>query len=129
MKTTTLSTLFTPSFIVLFILATIVAIVGATGKKVPMLSNLRLDVVLLVILGMAMCTTGIGRVASMNAWTHPLAIFGYILGAAILLITIAVFTGWRLPFISSDQQAILAIAILMVAKIGTTLIHAFLVKA
>jgi hypothetical protein len=93
------------------LLAAAVVFIGVTGKKVPLLSNVRVDIVLLVLIGMAICTQGgIGRVAALGTWTHPLAIIGYILGGAILLITVAVFAGWKLPFIQTDQQALFAIS-------------------
>ena len=52
-----------------------------TGKKVPLLSNVRLDIVLLVVIGMTICSQGgIGRVAAIGQWSHPLSILGYVLG-------------------------------------------------
>jgi len=108
----------TSTIIGLALLAAAVVFIGVTGKKVPLLSNVRVDIVLLVLMGMAICTQGgIGRVAAMGTWTHPLAIIGYILGGSILLITLAVFAGWRLPYIQTDQQALLAIAILACLKV------------
>jgi SAM-dependent methyltransferase len=48
-----------------------------------------MDIILLVIIGMTICTQGgIGRVAATGQWTHPLSIIGYILGGLILLITL-----------------------------------------
>jgi len=113
MKTISQSAVITPSIIVLALLAAAVVFIGVTGKKVPMLSNVRVDIILLVIIGMTMCTQGgIGRVAATGQWPHPLSIIGYILGGLILLITLVVFVGWKLPYIQNDQQALLAIAIL-----------------
>jgi len=113
-----------PSILVLTLLAAAVVYIGATGKKVPLLSNVRVDIILLVILGMSICTqAGIGRVAATGQWTHPLAIVGYLLGGAILLITLAVFVGWKLPFIQSDQQALVTIAILAGLKVLNAVTH------
>ena len=56
----------------------------------------------------------------------PTSIIGYILGGLILLIALAVFVGWKLPYIQSDQQALLAIAILASLKVVNALIHSFL---
>jgi hypothetical protein len=96
---------------------------------VPLLSNIRVDIILLVIIGMAMCTQGgIGRVAATGTWSHPLAIVGYILGGLILLITLAVFVGWKLPYIQNDQQALLAIAILASLKVVNAVTHYLLAK-
>jgi hypothetical protein len=124
MKTIAQTAVITPTIIGLALLAAAVVFIGVTGKKVPLLSNIRVDIVLLVIIGMTICTQGgIGRVAATGQWTHPLSIIGYILGGLILLITLAVFVGWKLPFIASDQQALLAIAILASLKVANAVTH------
>ena len=130
MKTIAQPAVITPSVIVLALLAAAVVLIGATGKKVPILSNVRVDIILLVILGMSICTqAGIGRIAATGAWTHSLSIVGYILGGAILLSTLAVFVGWKLPFIQNDQQALIAIAILAGLKIVNAVTHYLLSHA
>ena len=130
MKTIAQPAVMTPSVLILALLAAAVVFIGVTGKKVPVLSNVRVDILLLVILGMTMCTqSGIGRIAATGEWTHPLAIVGYILGGAILLVTLAVFTGWKLPLIQNDQQALIAIAILAGLKIVNAVTHYLLSRA
>ena len=120
----------TPSILILALLAAAVVFIGATGKRVPLLSNIRVDIILLVIIGMTMCTQGgIGRVAATGQWSHPLSIIGYILGGLILLITLAVFVGWRLPFLQTDQQALIAIAILAGLKVLNAVTHYLFSKA
>ena len=129
MKTIAQPAVITPTIIGLALLAAAVVFIGVTGKKVPLLSNLRVDIILLVIIGMTMCTQGgIGRVAATGEWTHPLSIIGYILGGLILLITLAVFVGWKLPFLANDQQALLAIAILVGFKVVNAVTHYLLVR-
>jgi hypothetical protein len=129
MKTIAQPAVITPGVIVLALLAAAVVFIGATGRKVPILSNVRVDIILLVILGMSICTqAGIGRIAATGEWTHPLSIVGYILGGAILLITLAVFVGWKLPFIQNDQQALIAIAILAALKIVNAVTHYLLAR-
>ena len=129
MKTISQPAVITPSIIVLALLAAAVVFIGVTGKKVPLLSNVRVDIVLLVILGMSICTqTGIGRIAATGQWTHPLAIVGYFLGGLILLITLAVFVGWKLPYIQTDQQALIAIAILASLKVVNAVTHYLLAR-
>lgn len=126
----TLAQPITPSIIGLALLAALVVFIGVTGKKVPLLSSIRLDIMLLVIIGMTMCTQGgIGRVAATGEWSHPLAIVGYILGGLILLITLASFVGWKLPYIQNDQQALLAIAILISLKVVNAVTHYLLSRA
>ena len=130
MKTISQPAVITPSVIVLALLAAIVVFIGATGKRVPLLSSIRLDIVLLVLLGLAICTqTGIGRIAATGQWSHPLAIVGYILGGTILLVALSVFVGWKLPFIQNDQQALIAIAILASLKVVNAVTHYLLSRA
>jgi hypothetical protein len=130
MKAISQPAVITPSVLVLALLAAAILFIGATGKKVPLLSNIRLDIILVVILGLAICTqTGIGRIAATGQWSHPQAIIGYILGGTILLITLAVFVGWKLPFIQNDQQALIAIAILVSLKFANAITHYLLSRA
>jgi hypothetical protein len=130
MKTISQPAVITPSILILALLFAIVTLIGVTGKKFPMLSNIRVDIVLLVILGMAICQQGgIGRIAATGQWTHPLAIIGYILGGLILLIALSVFVGWKLPYIQSEQQALLAIAILAGLKVINSFTHYFLLRS
>jgi len=130
MKTITQPAVITPTIIGLALLFAAVTFVGATGKKVPLLSNVRVDIILLVIIGMTICSQGgIGRVAATGQWTHPLSIIGYILGGLILIITLAVFVGWKLPYIANDQQALLAIAILASLKVVNAVTHFLLSRS
>jgi hypothetical protein len=130
MKTISQPAVMTPSIIVLALLAAAVVFIGVTGKKVPLLSNVRVDIVLLVVLGMSICTqAGIGRIAETGQWTHPLAIVGYVLGGLILLTTLAVFVGWKLPYIQTDRQALIAIAILASLKVVNAVTHYLLARA
>ncbi|HSL43473.1 MAG TPA: hypothetical protein VK897_08575 [Anaerolineales bacterium] len=130
MKSISQPAVITPTIVLLALLAAAVVFIGATGKKVPLLSNIRVDIVLLVLLGMSICTqAGIGRIAATGQWSHPLAIVGYILGGTILLIALAVFVGWKLPFIQNDQQALIAIALLACLKIVNAVTHYLLSRA
>ncbi len=130
MKTIAQPAVITPTIIGLALLAVAVVYIGMTGKRVPLLSNIRVDIILLVIIGMAICTQGgIGRIAATGEWSHLLSILGYILGGLILLITLAVFAGWKLPYIQSDQQALLAIAILAGLKVINAVSHYLLARA
>ena len=112
--------------IVLALLFTAVVFVTVTGKKVPVISNTRVAMIALLLLGMAMCTSGIGRVAAIQQWMHPLSILGYLLGALILVIGLATTFGLKLPYIQSDIQAIVWVTILVGAKVLNTVVHSFL---
>ena len=130
MKTLTQPAVLTPTIIGLALFAATIVFIGVTGKKVPLLSNVRVDIVLLVIIGMSIYPLGgIGRIATTGQWSHPLSIIGYILGGLILLVTLAVFVGWKLPFIANDGQALLAIAILASLKIVNAVTHYLLSQA
>ena len=48
----------TPAITGLALLAAAVVFVGVTGRKVPLLSNIRLDIILLVVIGMTICALG-----------------------------------------------------------------------
>lgn len=124
MKTITQPAVITPTILILALAAAAVVFIGATGKRVPLLSNVRVDIILLVLLGLSICTqAGIGRIAATGQWTHPLAIVGYVLGGTILIVAASVFVGWKLPFIQNDQQALIAIAILAGLKIANAVTH------
>ena len=130
MKTIAQPSVITLSILGLALLFAAVFFIGYTGKKIPVLSNVRLDIILLVVLGMAMCTQGgIGRIAATGQWTHPQAIVGYLLGGLILLIALFTFVGWKLPYIQTNQQALLAIAILVGLKIVNAVTHYLLARS
>jgi hypothetical protein len=129
MKTIAQTSVMTPTIAILILLAAAVTYIGVTGRRVPLLSNIRVDIILLVLIGMAICTQGgIGRVAATGEWTHPFSIIGYLLGGLILLITLVVFVGWKFPFIANDQQALLAIAILAGLKVINAMTHFLLTR-
>jgi hypothetical protein len=124
MKTISQPSVISPSIFVLALLFVAVVFIGVTGKKVLFLSNVRLDIILLALIGMAICTQGgIGRIAATGQWAHPQAILGYILGGLILLITLAVFAGWKLPYIQTEQKALLAVALLACLKVANAVTH------
>jgi hypothetical protein len=130
MKTISQPAVITPSILILALLAAVIVFIGATGKRVPLLSSVRVDIILLVIIGMTMCTQGgIGRIAATGQWSHPLSIVGSILGGLILLIILAVFVGWKLPYIQTDGQALIAIAILIGLKVVNAVTHYLLSQA
>ncbi|MGB7875621.1 MAG: hypothetical protein WBL25_14655 [Anaerolineales bacterium] len=127
MKTAPVSSPISLNVIILALLFAAIVYIGATGKKFPLLPNVRVDILLLIVIGMTICALGgIGRVATTGQWLHPLSIIGYLLGGLILIVASAVFFGWKLPFIQSDQQALLAIAILAGIKVVNAMAHSFL---
>ena len=127
MKTTGLSFMgSTVGTLVLGVLATLLVVGTLVGRKVPFISGERAALIVLVVLGMTMCTRGIGRVAAQGAWTHPLSILGYVLGALMLVIAGALLIGKPLPLITTTRHAILAIGLLTAAKLVFSTLHRFL---
>lgn len=127
MKTISQPSVINPSIIVLGVLAAAVTFLAWRGTSLPLLSNPKISLAIVLLLGMAICAQGgIGRVAAAGQWTHPLSIFGYLLGAAILLLAAAVFFDIALPFIASQQQALILIAALIGAKVFVSVVHSLL---
>ena len=130
MKTISEPSVVNTTILVLAALVAAVLFIILKGIKFPLLSNPKVALGVLIVLGMTICTQGgIGRVAATGQWTHPLSIIGYILGGLILIITLSVFVGWKLPFIANDQQALLAIAILASLKVVNAVTHYLLSRA
>jgi len=130
MKTIPEPSVINPAILLLAALAAIVVFVTLKGVSLPMVSNLKVNLAILILLGMSICTQGgIGRIAATGQWTHPLAIVGYILGASILVLAFCVFFNIPLPFLASQQQAFLVIAVLLGAKVVNAFAHYFLFQS
>ena len=129
MKTLSRPAVVMPGITILVLLAATVAFIGVTDKRIPFLSNTRLDIIMLIVIGMAICSQcGIGRIAATKQWSHPLSIVGYILGGLILFITLAVFIGWELPFIQTGQQVLIVITIFVCLKMVNAVTHPLLMR-
>lgn len=80
------------------------------------LANSRLVFGIVTIVGMSMCSAGIGRAALLGLWVHPVSVAGYVLGAlALLLAAQGIFHVQLVPL--TNQQALLAILAIVVIKI------------
>jgi hypothetical protein len=113
--------------LVLGLFAAVVTLVGLSDLHVPVLTNLRVDIILLVVVGMAMCAQGgIGFVAATKQWSHPLSIAGYLLGGLILLVTGAVLAGIKIAFVRDERQALIAIAVMAGLKVLVSAAHSLL---
>jgi hypothetical protein len=127
MKTMSQTSALNPSVLILAALAAVIVFVTLRGSALPLFSNLKVNLAILLVLGMAICAQGgIGRVAAAGQWAHPLAILGYLLGAAILILAAAVFFNVKLPLITSQQQAVVIIVALVGAKIVDSVGHSLL---
>lgn len=99
--------------LVLFILTVLFNI------KLPFIKNDRVALIVLVVVGMAMCTSGgIGRSLDLYGWLHPITLIGTVLGILILAITALTLAGVRLPPITSDRAAFIAVAGTAITKIA-----------
>lgn len=129
MKTMSQTSAIRPTALILAALAAAVVFLTLRGTSLPLLSNLKVNLAILLVLGMALCAQGgIGRVAATGQWAHPLAILGYVLGAVILILAGAVFFDVKLPLVTSQQQAIVIIAALMAAKVIDSVSHSLLTR-
>jgi len=127
MKTISEPSVISPSILVLAALAAAILFITLKGIKVPLLSNPKVALGILIVLGMTICSQGgIGRITATGNWAHPQAILGYILGTAILLVAASIFFNFNLPFITSQQQAFVVIAVLLGAKILNAFAHYYL---
>ncbi len=65
-----------------------------TNTPLPLLGTDRAVFIALVILGMTMCSLGdVGRAPNIHGWTHPITLFGVVVGTLMLALTAAVLTG------------------------------------
>ena len=103
--------------------AVLLLLVTLTGRKIPIITEERFGVMILMLIGMVACANGIGRVAAAGAWLHPLAILGYLLGAVILVIGVSAFFGFQMPLIANSRQAIVVIGLLGIGKLLLSVLH------
>jgi hypothetical protein len=112
--------------IILALLGAYIIIQVLAGRKLPLIPSERAALIILLVIGMAMCgLSGINRVSAAGAWAHPLAIIAYILGALILVVAAAGIFGIRLPMVPDAHAAIVAVAILTTAKLVIGILHRF----
>lgn len=106
-----------PGMIVLLLAAAGLIFLVLTGKKVPFVNSDRAALLVLIALGMTLCTPGIGRIAANHAWLHPFSILSCIIGAGILVIGFAAVFGKVLPPLENYHQAFILISILAGIKL------------
>lgn len=83
----------------------------------------RIALLIAGLIGMAMCSRGIGRVAAANRWLDPLSLVGYALGIVALVVIGAGVSGRTLPLVSTERQALLALLAIIAVKVGLTALH------
>jgi hypothetical protein len=130
MKAVSIPSVISPGILVLAALAVAVIAITWRGVSLPLLASLKVNLAILLALGMAICAQGgIGRIAAAGQWSHPLAVVGYLLGAAILILAVGIFFSVDLPFLASQQQAFLLVAALIGVKVLNSLAHYYLFPA
>jgi hypothetical protein len=87
-----------------------------TGVKVPLILDDRAAFIALAALGFAMCSVGMGKIATGLGWTHPVTIIGIVLGALLILLVIAMLAGWQVPFIADYRAAFITVAVIGLVK-------------
>jgi hypothetical protein len=89
------------------------------GVPLPLLGSDRAVLIVLALVGMAMC--GLGMQIGTYGWTHPANLAGIVLGVLALLLIVLTLAGVRLPYIATDRAAITALAGIMVTKMAVAL--------
>ena len=89
------------------------------GRDVPLVGSGAGALLTLGLIGIVMCTLGgIGTIQGSLGWTHPLTIIGSILGVAAVLVVALPLPGVQLPLVANTRSAVLALAVIMVIKVG-----------
>jgi drug/metabolite transporter (DMT)-like permease len=110
----------------LAILAAVFVFEILTGRKVPLIEGDRAVLLVLFVIGFALCGLGISKISATGQWTHPLTILGYILGVLTMLIAAAGYFGLRFAFIQSSGSSFIAVSILMIIKFVFAVVHSLI---
>jgi hypothetical protein len=116
-----------PISLVLGLLAAALVFIILTGRDVPIVGNGAGALLVLGLIGIAMCTlSGIGPTQSALGWTHPLTIIGSLLGVLAVLTVVLPLLGVQLPLIADTRSAVLALAVIMLVKVGLMGVERFI---
>jgi hypothetical protein len=130
MKTLSQPAGFAPVIIGLALLFTAITFIGVTDKHVLLLTNIRLDIVTLVITGMTIFKQGgISRIAAFGQLENPFSIISYFLDGLLLVIPLVIYVGWKLPFIAYAGHTFLANTILNSFKVVKENSHCLLAQS
>ena len=83
----------------------------------------RITLALVGLVGMAMCSAGIGRVAEAGRWADPLSILAYVLGVAALVIIGTGLVGRSFPAIMTTRHALFVVLGIIVVQVALTALH------
>jgi hypothetical protein len=99
------------------------------GWQIPLIVDDRAAVLTLAVLGFAMCSLGMSRVALTLGWRHPITLIGSGLGVLVLLLVIAVLAGWPVPFIADNRTALMAVVMIGLVKWGLAIASRVFLRA
>jgi hypothetical protein len=85
----------------------------------------RMALIVVTIIGMTLCSAGIGQIATRGDWLHPIAILGYLFGTLILCIVGATLLGIKLPLITTERAALIAVILIGIVKIMLIQVYRF----
>jgi hypothetical protein len=92
-----------------------IVLAASLGRfKLPLIGSERSAFFALAVIGMIMCT--LGMQFERYGWSHPASIAGIVLGSLALIIVAAVLFRLRLPLITDDRAATIALAAIMTTK-------------
>lgn len=84
------------------------------------------------VFGVLLCSTlGIGKTLERagGSWLSPAMLGGIVLGLALIALAVSFGTGVRPAFLKTDMAMLVALGVLMSAKVGISVVHAALVAA
>ena len=117
-----------PVFLVVGIVVLILSVLALTGNKVPLITDFRSLTIVIVVLGMLMCTFGrIGYVISNNPMSFS-SIAGVILGIIALLIGFMKVCNIKIPFVKGDKETFILVLLIIIIKVIIMQIYQFSVR-
>lgn len=104
-----------PLLMLLGLLSAGVLATTLTGIRLPLIGSDRSALIALLILGMSMCA--LGMQITTYGWLNPFNVAGVLLGTLAMGLAVAVLVGVRVPYISGDRAAMVAISLIMAVKV------------
>lgn len=83
--------------------------------NLPLVSNDRLVLIVVVVLGQVLCSLGM-RIGTFR-WSHPSTILGIILGILLYAVVLLHLFGVALPYLTTDRSVLVFLAAVMLVKI------------
>lgn len=87
------------------------------GWDLPFSENPRTTFIAFIVVGMALCTVGIGHGEATVGFTNPLMLLGAVIGVVNMYISYIALTGGQFLFINDYVSATMAIGGIMLVKV------------